>query len=78
MSNASVQRPIMTLPSDQDSSGRDLGVEELELLKQAINSGTLTSTKGSFTRTLESASPRPWASRVSMPALPARRQSTWR
>src|SRR5437870_660073 len=43
----------MVLPSDQDSSGRDLGAEELELLEQVIRSGTLTSTKGSFTRTLE-------------------------
>src|SRR5438105_12190019 len=43
----------MVLPSDQDSSGRDLGAEELELLEQVIRSGTLTSTNGAFTRTLE-------------------------
>ena len=36
----------VTLPSDQDASGRTLGNEELALLKQAIGSGTLTSTKG--------------------------------
>jgi dTDP-4-amino-4,6-dideoxygalactose transaminase len=41
------------LPSDQDSTGRDLGHAELELLAQVIDSGTLTSTKGLYTRTLE-------------------------
>ena len=41
------------LPSDQDSSGRTLGAEEVELLQQVVSSGTLTSTKGSFTKTLE-------------------------
>lgn len=48
-----VPKQIVNLPSDQDSSGRDLGLPELELLKQCIESGTLTSTKGSFTKTLE-------------------------
>jgi perosamine synthetase len=43
----------MTLPSDQDSTGRTLGQEELDALSQAIRSGTLTSTKGNFVRTLE-------------------------
>jgi perosamine synthetase len=38
----------MTLPSDQDSSGRTLGAHEIELVSQAIASGTLTSTKGKF------------------------------
>ncbi|MCA9050532.1 MAG: DegT/DnrJ/EryC1/StrS family aminotransferase [Planctomycetaceae bacterium] len=41
------------LPSDQDASGRTLGAEELELLRQCIESGTLTSTKGNFVKTLE-------------------------
>jgi perosamine synthetase len=41
------------LPSDQDTTGRDLGSEELELLAKVIHSGTLTSTKGSFTKSLE-------------------------
>jgi len=47
--------PLKTviLPSDQDSTGRDLGAEELELLEKVIHSGTLTSTKGCFTRSLE-------------------------
>ena len=43
----------MQLPSDQDSTGRTLGAEELELLRQVIESGTLTSTKGQFVKTLE-------------------------
>jgi hypothetical protein len=40
----------MTLPSDQDASGRTLGGEELEALAAAIRSGTLTSTKGTFVK----------------------------
>jgi perosamine synthetase len=43
----------MVLPSDQDASGRSLGEEELAALGEAIRSGTLTSTKGTFVRTLE-------------------------
>ena len=43
----------MSLPSDQDSSGRTLGAEELELLRQVIESGTLTSTKGNLVKQLE-------------------------
>lgn len=38
--------PILKLPSDQDISGRDLGAEELALLKEVIESGVLNSTKG--------------------------------
>jgi dTDP-4-amino-4,6-dideoxygalactose transaminase len=48
-----VQERRMTLPSDQDSSGRTLGAEEVEALSRAIATGTLTSTKGKFVRTLE-------------------------
>lgn len=44
---------VLSLPSDQDSSGRTLGDAELALLHSAIASGTLTSTKGRFTRNLE-------------------------
>ncbi|MCZ7525079.1 MAG: DegT/DnrJ/EryC1/StrS family aminotransferase [Acidimicrobiia bacterium] len=36
----------MALPSDQEASGRTLGAEELEALREVIESGTLTSTKG--------------------------------
>ena len=46
-------RAPLTLPSDQDASGRTLGAEELDLLAEAIHSGTLTSTKGNFVKTLE-------------------------
>jgi len=46
-------KSVVTLPSDQDITGRDLGLPELDLLAKCIHSGTLTSTKGSFTRTLE-------------------------
>ncbi|MCQ9208597.1 MAG: DegT/DnrJ/EryC1/StrS family aminotransferase [Omnitrophica bacterium] len=36
----------MKLPADSNASGRDLGQEELALLKEVIESGTLNSTKG--------------------------------
>jgi dTDP-4-amino-4,6-dideoxygalactose transaminase len=41
------------LPSDQDASGRELGDEEMLQLAAAIESGTLTSTKGQFVKRLE-------------------------
>jgi len=47
------QDTLLTLPSDQDASGRTLGEDELVLLAKAISSGTLTSTKGKFVPTLE-------------------------
>jgi perosamine synthetase len=37
---------ILKLPSDQDISGRNLGNEEIDLLKEVIASGVLNSTKG--------------------------------
>ena len=43
----------LVLPSDQDVSGRTLGELEIELVTEAIRSGTLTSTKGSFVKRLE-------------------------
>ena len=43
----------LVLPSDQDASGRMLGEEELTFLRDAIESGTLTSTKGSHVSALE-------------------------
>src|SRR5438132_741273 len=43
----------LVLPSDQDASGRMLGAEELSLLRDAIASGTLTSTKGTHVSALE-------------------------
>jgi len=44
---------FLALPSDQDATGRSLGRRELALLSEAIFSGTLTSTKGRFVKTLE-------------------------
>jgi perosamine synthetase len=43
------------LPSDQDASGRSFGPEELELLRQVVESGTLTATKGQMARSLAQA-----------------------
>ena len=48
----SLAKPVV-LPSDQDATGRTLGEEEIEMVSHAIRSGTLTSTKGSFTVELE-------------------------
>lgn len=43
----------MVLPSDQDASGRSFGDDEVRFLREALDSGTLTSTKGSFVKRLE-------------------------
>ena len=51
--NFPVVPPTMSLPSDQDASGRTLGDEEIALVSEAIRSGTLTSTKGTFVKRLE-------------------------
>jgi len=48
-----LKQPHLTLPSDQEASGRNLGAPELALLREAITSGTLTSTKGTFVPTLQ-------------------------
>jgi len=54
MNNSVLNRPeILTLPSDQDASGRTLGEQEIAMLTEVINSGTLTSTKGQCVQTLE-------------------------
>jgi perosamine synthetase len=45
----------MKLPSDADSSGRDLGAEELALLREVIDSGTLNCTKGTQVKAFEQA-----------------------
>jgi dTDP-4-amino-4,6-dideoxygalactose transaminase len=47
----------LSLPSDQNASGRTLGDDEIALLSEAISSGTLTPTKGTFVKELE----RSWA-----------------
>jgi dTDP-4-amino-4,6-dideoxygalactose transaminase len=53
--NSTTELPItkLVLPSDQDASGRTLGLEEVEAVAEAIRSGTLTSTKGEFVKTFE-------------------------
>ncbi|MEW6744520.1 MAG: DegT/DnrJ/EryC1/StrS family aminotransferase [Planctomycetota bacterium] len=43
----------ISLPSDQDATGRTLGEEEISALAQVVHSGTLTSVKGSAVKTLE-------------------------
>jgi perosamine synthetase len=47
------QAERLSLPSDQDASGRTFGEEEIMLLAEAVRSGTLISTKGAFVKTLE-------------------------
>ena len=44
---------LMILPSDQDSSGRTFGAEEMRYVEEALASGTLTTTKGKFGKLLE-------------------------
>jgi len=51
--NPVLTQELLTLPSDQDASGRTFGEEELELLAEVLKSGTLTTTKGKFGKTLE-------------------------
>ncbi|MFN9720534.1 MAG: DegT/DnrJ/EryC1/StrS family aminotransferase [Planctomycetota bacterium] len=43
----------ITLPSDQDATGRTFGPEELEAVRECLATGTLTSTKGNFVKQLE-------------------------
>ena len=43
----------LKLPSDQDAGGRSLGEEEIRELAEVVDSGVLTSTKGSKVRELE-------------------------
>lgn len=43
---SAVELDRLELPDDQRASGRDLGHAELELVRQVIESGTLTATKG--------------------------------
>ncbi len=46
-------RPGRPLPSDQEASGRSFGPEELDALRRVLDSGTLTSTKGTAVSSLE-------------------------
>src|SRR4029450_6361671 len=45
----------MTLPSDADHTGRDLGTDELALLREVIESGTLNCTRGTQVKEFERA-----------------------
>jgi dTDP-4-amino-4,6-dideoxygalactose transaminase len=45
--------PKVNLPSDANATGRSFGAEELELLKQVIDSGTLNCTKGTMVTRFE-------------------------
>lgn len=44
---------MMNLPSDGDRTGRDLGAEELELVRQVLETGTLFSPRGKFVARFE-------------------------
>lgn len=44
---------LMTLPSDQDASGRTFDDTEIAYVTEALQSGTLTTTKGKFGKMLE-------------------------
>jgi len=56
MSVQTARRQVpLALPSDADRSGRDLGAEELALLREVIESGTLNCTKGTQVKAFERA-----------------------
>jgi perosamine synthetase len=48
MSTMKVEVAKMQLPTDANASGRTFGIEEIDLLRQALGSGTLNCTKGTF------------------------------
>lgn len=47
------EEKILALPSDQDATGRTFDDAEMAALAEVLDTGTLTSTKGRFVRTLE-------------------------
>jgi dTDP-4-amino-4,6-dideoxygalactose transaminase len=47
--------PTIALPDDQNASGRSFGADELRLLAEVLESGTLTSTKGTMVARFEAA-----------------------
>ncbi|HET9888643.1 MAG TPA: DegT/DnrJ/EryC1/StrS family aminotransferase [bacterium] len=53
MADSGTMAKLVRLPSDQDASGRTLGDEEIRALTEAIRSGVLTSTKGTFVKSFE-------------------------
>jgi perosamine synthetase len=54
---------MLPLPSDQDASGRTLGDEEIRLVAEVLESGILTSTRGTCVRQFEDA----FAKRLGVP-----------
>ncbi|MBI3782393.1 MAG: DegT/DnrJ/EryC1/StrS family aminotransferase [Deltaproteobacteria bacterium] len=50
---AAAMDEIVSLPSDADSSGRDFGDDELQLLREVLESGTLNCTKGTQVKAFE-------------------------
>lgn len=48
-----MQTSTLQLPSDADQSGRNLGQEELDLLRKVIETGTLNCTKGTIVKEFE-------------------------
>ncbi|MEP6947572.1 MAG: DegT/DnrJ/EryC1/StrS family aminotransferase [Acidobacteriota bacterium] len=55
MTSVAKTERLIDLPSDQDSTGRTFGEAELRYVTEALNSGTLTTTKGKFGKMLEKA-----------------------
>ena len=55
MTKSTTEANKIQLPSDQDASGRTFDDCELANLKEALESGILTSTKGHFVKDLENA-----------------------
>lgn len=53
MTTQSMKPAHPPIPSDQEASGRTFAYEEMDALAEVILRGTLTSTKGSFTRNFE-------------------------
>lgn len=53
MANSGVMGKLVKLPSDQDSSGRTLGEEEIARVTEALRSGILFSPKGTHVKNFE-------------------------
>lgn len=53
MTTTLLRDEMLQLPSDQDASGRSLGSEELACLREVLESGVLTSTKGRAVKEFE-------------------------
>jgi perosamine synthetase len=53
MSTARIEIAKLQLPTEGNASGRTFGAEELELLRQALEMGTLNCTKGTFVNKFE-------------------------